>query len=336
MGYDGNVVRRASQRLAEDRRRREEAQEQRRAEIYRRLPETARIDRQLRRTITEIIAASLKDGKDPAPAIQDIRRKNQALQERRTELLTEHGYPADALDDKPACPKCGDTGWVGAQMCGCLKKLCAQEQIRELSKLLDLGEQSFDTFSLDYYSDEPWPGETESPHSRMEFIRDVCYSYASRFPKFAYKNLLLTGAPGLGKTFLSACIARLVAERGWSVVYDTAVNIFARFEEQKFSKDELDVRDARDDTRRYLQCDLLILDDLGSEMTTPFVQTALYTLINTRLTGGRQTVISTNLSMDEIRRRYSGQTASRLEGEYQVLPFYGKDIRLLRKQRPMG
>ena len=216
-------------------------------------------------------------------------------------------------------------------MCSCLRALCTQEQIQELSKLLDLGEQSFDTFSLDYYSDRPWPGESETPRERMDFIRDVCYNYATKFPKFIYRNLFLTGAPGLGKTFLSACIARTVSERGYSVVYDTAVNIFARFEEQKFARDQEEARDARDETRRYLQCDLLILDDLGSEMTTPFVQSALYTLINGRLTAQRRTVISSNLSMDEVRRRYSAQSASRLEGEYRVLPFYGEDIRLLRK-----
>ena len=116
------------------------------------------------------------------------------------------------------------------------------------------------------------------------------------------------------------------------MVYDTAVNIFSKFEDQKFSRDEEGVRDARDETRRYLGCDLLILDDLGSEMTTPLVQASLYTLVNSRLAAGRRTVISSNLSMDDVRRRYSAQTASRLEGEYHVLPFFGGDIRLLKKQ----
>ena len=216
-------------------------------------------------------------------------------------------------------------------MCACLKKLCAQEQIAELSKLLDLGEQSFDAFSLDYYSPLPWPGEELSPRENMEFILEVCANYARKFGKFYFRNLFLTGAPGLGKTFLSACIARTVSEQGFSVVYDTAVNVFARFEEQKFARDREEAGEARDDTRRYLGCDLLILDDLGSEMTTPFVQSALYTLINSRLAADRRTVISSNLSMDQVRQRYTPQIASRLEGEYRVLPFYGEDIRLLRK-----
>ena len=333
MAYEQNVLRRAAERLEDQRRRREEAQNARRREIYAAIPRVAEIDRQLRRTIVDIIAASLRQGNDPVPAIGVIRDKNLDLQAERAELLVAHGYPADALDDKPACPKCNDTGWRGAVMCQCLKDLCAQEQIKELSKLLDLGEQSFDTFSLDMYSPSPWRGSGISPRENMEMVYEICLNYAQKFGRFYFNNLFLSGAPGLGKTFLSACIARTVSENGFSVVYDTAVNIFSRFEDKKFSRDADDTREARDETRRYLSCDLLILDDLGSEMTTPFVQSTLYTLINSRLTADRRTVISSNLSMEDVRRRYAPQIASRLEGEYRVLPFFGEDIRLLRKQR---
>ena len=218
-------------------------------------------------------------------------------------------------------------------MCRCLKKLCTEEQIKELSKLLDLGEQSFDSFRMDYYSQTPWPGRGNSPRQNMELVYEVCLSYAQKFGKFAIKNLFLSGAPGLGKTFLSACIARTVSENGFSVVYDTAGNVFAQFEMKKFQRDSSDGREARDETRRYLNCDLLILDDLGSELTTQLTQSALYELINTRLVAGRRTVISSNLSMEEAARRYSPQIASRLEGEYHVLHFFGDDIRLLKKKR---
>ena len=333
MAYDPNIVRRAAARLEEQKRGREERLESLRRRVYAKEPRLAQLDRRIQGTMAELVASALRRGENAGEMVRTIRDKNLSLQRERSALLGTLGLPEDALDDKPACSKCGDTGWRGAQMCDCLKKLCAQEQIQELSKLLDLGEQSFDTFSLDYYSPLPWSGEALSPRENMEFIFDVCSSYARRFGKFYFRNLFLTGAPGLGKTFLSACIARTVAEKGFSVVYDTAVNVFARFEEQKFARDRLEAGEARDETRRYLGCDLLILDDLGSELTTPFVQSALYTLVNSRLTADKGTVISSNLSMDQVRQRYTPQIASRLEGEYRVLPFYGEDIRLLRKQK---
>ena len=333
MAYDPAVLRRAAQRLEQSRKAREESREELRRQLYSQCPELGDIDRQLKGTILDIITSSLRSGSDPGPALQVIRDKNMDLQLRQAQLLRELGYSPDALEEIPVCKTCGDSGWVGTRMCQCLKSLCAQEQVKELSKLLDLGEQSFDSFSLDWYSPLPWPGEVLSPRENMEFIYDFCLNYAHKFGKFLFPNLFLTGEPGLGKTFLSSCIARTVAENGFSVVYDTAVNLFARFEEQKFSRNVQEGREAKDETRRYLGCDMLILDDLGSELTTPFVQSALYTLVNSRLTQGRATVISSNLSMDGMRARCNGQTASRLEGEYRALRFYGEDIRLQRKSR---
>ncbi len=333
MGYDPAVLRRAQERLKRDRQDREDRTAARKTKLFAQIPELDHIDRQLRGTMLDVIAASLRNGSDPSPALRVLRDKNMDLQHRQAQLLREAGYPEDALDDAPACKKCGDSGWVGAEMCDCLRALCVQEQICELSRTLDLEGQSFDTFSLDWYSPLPWPGESMSPRENMEFLCELCMNYAQKFGKFYFKNLFLTGYPGLGKTFLSACMAKVVAENGFSVVYDTAVNIFARFEEQKFGRDVQNGREAQAETRRYLSCDLLILDDLGSEMTTAFTQSALYTLINSRLTGGKATVISSNLSMDGVRERYNGQTASRLEGEYRVLRFYGEDIRLQRKAR---
>ena len=333
MSYDPNVLRRATQRLEEERRVRRDRTERLRAQAYAQQPRLLQLDRQLQGTMSRLVAAALRRGEDPAQAVRALREENLDLQRERAVLLGALGLPEDALDDKPACPLCSDTGWRGAKMCACLKKLCAQEQIAELSKLLDLGEQSFDTFRIDYYSQTPWPGRGASPRENMELVYEVCLNYAQKFGRFYFKNLFLSGPPGLGKTFLSACIARAVSEEGFSVVYDTAGNIFAQFETRKFQRDSDDGREARDETRRYLNCDLLILDDLGSELTTQFTQSALYELLNSRLVAGRHTVISSNLSIEEAARRYSPQIASRLEGEYHVLHFFGDDIRLLKKNR---
>ena len=160
----------------------------------------------------------------------------------------------------------------------------------------------------------------------MEIIYETCIEYARKFgPKSM--NLFFNGAPGLGKTFLSACVARVVSEKGNSVVYDTAGSVFAKFEKYKFLRSD-DQDEAHSEVKRCLECDLLILDDLGTEMTTAFTVSALYELINTRLVTSRKTIVSSNLTPQDLRKRYSEQIMSRLEGEYQVLTFCGDDIRL--------
>ena len=332
MAYDANILRRATDQLEKQRRRNRERIERLRSQAYERQPKLRQLDRPLQGTLAQLVAATLRQGGDPVQAVQAVREKNLDLQQERAVLLGALGLPSDALDEKPACPLCGDTGWQGAKMCRCLKELCAKEQIRELSKLLDLGEQSFDAFRLDYYSDQLWPGRASSPRTNMDLVYEVCLNYAQKFGRFHFKNLFLTGAPGLGKTFLSACIARSVSEQGFSVVYDTAGNIFAQFENRKFQRDAEGVQTARDETRRYLNCDLLILDDLGSELTTQFTQSALYELINTRLVSDRRTVISSNLTPEDVVRRYTPQISSRLLGEFYILHFFGDDIRLLKRK----
>ena len=333
MPYDANVLRRATQRLEEESRRRRERTERLRLDAYARQPRLDELDRRIRGTMAGLVAAALRQGDDPVQAIRAVRQENQELQQERAVLLGAMGLPEDALDDKPACPLCRDSGWQGARMCRCLKQLCAQEQIKELSKLLDLGEQSFDTFRMDYYSNTLYPSMGGSPRSNMELVYDVCLNYATKFDRFPIKNLFLTGAPGLGKTFLSACIARTVSENGFSVVYDTEGSVFQQFEAGKFRQNSPDGAEARDETRRYLSCDLLILDDLGSNMPTQFTHSVLYELVNSRLVSGRHTVISSNLTMEELAGQYPPRLVSRLAGEYHVLHFFGDDIRQLRKNR---
>ena len=173
MAYDANVLHRATARLEENKRRREDQREQLRQQLYAREPRLAKLDRQLQGTMAQLVAASLRKGEDAGAAVRAIRDKNLDIQQERAVLLGAMGLPEDALDPKPACPLCNDTGWRGAQMCQCLKELCTQEQIQELSKLLDLGEQSFDTFRLDYYSQTPWPGRGTSPRSNMDLVYEL-------------------------------------------------------------------------------------------------------------------------------------------------------------------
>ena len=331
MAYDGRVLRRALQRFEEDRQERDKRFQERRESIFRRQPRLRQIDAELRSTTSRIISSALRRGTDPLPVLEVLRDENLSLQEEKRALLEKMGLPQDCLEDKPACALCGDTGYRGGEMCRCLRNYYAREQRKELSRMLDLAGQSFETFSLDWYSPEILPGLGISARKNMERNYQECKQYAESFAAPGSGNLLLTGPPGLGKTFLSAAIAREVSGDGWSVVYDTATHIFQRFEDRKFGREEGE--EAEGDVTRVLTCDLLILDDLGTEMTTAFVQSALYQIINSRLMERRPTILSTNQKVAELGGRYGAQTASRIEGEYQILTFFGQDIRVLRKER---
>ena len=327
MAYDGRLLRLAQERYETDRSIREAEQSAQRAAIYTRRPRLREIDEELRRTASRVLAAALRRGQDPLPEIQRLKEQNLNLQAERKTLLAELGLTEGDLENTPLCSLCGDTGYRGGQMCRCLKAYYVEEERKELSKLLDLGGQSFDTFDTDWYDGQRAPGKTKSAREHMEWVYDTCVEYAHNFGKRP-ANLLLFGRPGLGKTHLSAAIAREVSGKGYSVVYDTAGHVFERFEAQKFGRDEADR-----DVERVLNCDLLILDDLGTEMITTFVQSALYQIINGRLLEKKSTIVSTNLMPEAIAQRYSGQIASRIEGEYQLLPFVGEDIRVLKKKR---
>lgn len=328
MAYDGRIMQRALTRFDEDKQRRAAQLEQRRRTAYARAPRLAEIEAELRGTMGRIISSALARGTDPVPAIRVLRDENLQLQRERAELLASLGYPADYLEEKPVCAKCGDTGYVSGGVCACLRAYYAREQLAELSRLLPLGEDSFETFSFDWYDSAVQPAFGISPRENMERNYDVCRDYAYQFAKGS-GDLLLSGGTGLGKTFLSACIARVVSENGFSVVYDTAASVFSRFEDAKFRRDD----GGSEDADRCMRCDLLILDDLGTEMTTSFVQSALYQIVNGRLMAGRSTIISTNLAPEEIGSRYGRSVLSRLEGEYEILPFFGEDIRRLKRER---
>ena len=310
MAYDGKVMRLALQRFEEDRQRRQAQYQERRERIFARQPRLREIDGELRSTMSRIITSALRHGTDPRSAVAVLRDENLSLQAEKRELLQKMGLPEDALEETPACALCGDTGYRNGRVCRCLRGYYAREQQKELSRMLDLGHQSFDTFSTDWYPDRYDPNIGITVRQHMEMIYDICADFAH----------------------LSAAIAREVSEKGHSVVYDTAGHIFAQFEQQKFTREE----EADDHVERVLNCDLLILDDLGSEMTTSFVQSDLYQIVNTRQMERRSTIISTNLTPGELARRYTPQIASRIEGEYTLLPFAGEDIRKLKKERARG
>lgn len=294
----------------------------RQEKIYSRIPEIERIDTRLRTQMAELVGLTLRGGAELNAAIKALEDESLALQKKKAELLVERGYEMDYLDDIFSCKTCRDTGYFGGKMCSCLKALYNAEVTRELGTLLKNSDECFEKFDLSLYGDA---------RESMEIVYNTCREYANSFSERSM-NLMFQGGTGLGKTFLSACIARVVAGNGHSVCYDTASSALEAFETKKFSRDAQTAENAAVKVERMLDCELMILDDLGTEMPTPMSVSALYTLINTRLVNGRKTVISTNLTDAELSKRYNPQICSRLEGEFTKLPFFGSDIRLTKKE----
>ena len=325
MAYSNEIVRRARQQLNLQRADWESLLSARQQEIYAALPRVQEIDRQLRSSMVLAAQAAFLKGVSGQESLAAVRQANLSLQAERKALIADR-FPPEYLEDGPLCPHCGGSGFVGSAMCQCLLALCRQELKKELS-VLSAGEHTFADFRLHYYSDQPDPKYGASPRSIMTRILALCRKYAAEF-SLESGNLLFNGGTGLGKTLLSACIAREVAEKGFSVAYESAPHLFSKLEKARFHPDA----DTEQAVAALERCDLLIIDDLGTELPGSFVTAALYTLVNDRLLAGKPIIISTNLNMDEIRLRYSPQIASRLQGSFQLLPFVGEDIRILKSK----
>ena len=323
MAYSAEVIQRARDRLAQAKEDRESENRQHLAEAYARVPRIREIDIELRRTMAKAAQAAFLQGTDGREEMDKIRDRNLSLQKERATLAAmyfEEGY----LDDSAVCDRCGGSGYVGSSMCECLMELCRQEQKKEVS-ILTGGKESFNQFRLEYYPDEYDSRFGTSPRMLMERNFQSIRRYALTFGPNA-DNLLFVGGTGLGKTFLAACVARVVADRGYSVCYETASHLFAKLEQAKFAPTE----DSRRAAAKLTECDLLIIDDLGTEMPGQFVTAALYSLLNDRLISGKPMLITTNLNVEEMGRRYSPQIASRIFGGFVGKTFIGNDIRILK------
>ena len=295
--------------------------EERRRELDEKYPDIAKIDEALLDTGLKILRAALEgpDGLDER--IKKLQSDNERLLFDRARLLESKGYPSDYDDVHYDCPVCSDTGYAkDGKMCRCMKKALAEAGL-ECSGVKKLVEkQNFSTFDLRYY--------TGSAHESMEGVLRICRAYADGFDGRMH-NLLFIGKTGLGKTHLSSAIAKEVIEKGYEVVYESAQNIFSDFEKEKFSRFDV----TPPDTSRYYNCDLLIIDDLGTEMPSQLTVACLYNLLNARLVNEKSMIISTNVGKNELLERYSERITSRLLGEFGICVFEGSDVRSQKLRR---
>ena len=318
MGYNIENYRRVRAAMEERRRLAIQTAEERLTSLHASCPELADLDRALATTGMQLFREAMAGGDNLAERLARVRSEHEGMQRLRGELLASRGLPADYTEPTFSCPRCRDTGFHEAEMCECMRRALVEEGIRSSGIGGLINRQSFENFSLEYYRKNP------EDYERARYALARAKSYAEGFgPQSG--NLLLLGPTGLGKTHLSTSIARVVLERGYDVVYETIGNVLADFEYDRYKSGYGETVLRAD---RYLACELLILDDLGTEQTNAFVLSTLYHLLNTRLNHGKQTVINTNVGAAELRERYNDRITSRLLGEYEILLFSGNDIRM--------
>lgn len=325
MSYDKNIASAVAASFEAKKIAREQLVNNRRALLYSEIPELKELDDEIAK-IGFSIFRRVADGYDPDKAAKEIHEKSLVLTKQRDSLIEGAGFDKDFLNPPYDCPLCKDEGFLGNTYCECFKKKLIEAVFSE-SNLASLSGNTFDKFDLSWYPDNSENGQ-DSPKENMRHVFDSCKSFAENFSS-TDDNLFLTGPSGLGKTFLSSCIANHLIKEGVSVIYQSAGVVFSLLDRLKFSKysDTADIYTAK----RLTDCDLLILDDLGTEFITDFSVSEFFRIINTRLLTGKKTVISTNLSLADIKKIYSERTFSRIAGSFVILKFSGKDIRFLKK-----
>lgn len=308
-----NYYKEVSDAFLEKRERAIRDSEEKKVFLREKIPEVKKIDALLAKTGSAVIAAAMGGGEGVSEKLSEIRRENEELTARRHAILRENGYPEDYSDVKFECPLCSDTGFVGINMCSCMKRAVSDARLADSDIGRLAATQSFDSFSLKYYKGK----ELEA----AQFNYNALKAFAENFSSETYENRLLMGATGLGKTHLSTAVGVTVIRRGFDVIYKTVQSMLEDFETAQFRGGDPEA------LRRYYDCDLLIVDDLGVELSNQFTVSCLYNVINSRINSRRCTLISTNLTQSELRQKYEDRITSRLFGEYKPMLFSGVDIR---------
>jgi DNA replication protein DnaC len=330
MGYPKEVYAKAWQILDGSRADAEENAARRREEARNLIPELAQLERRMAAAAAEVSKLILHDPESAPARLEKLRTDSLALQQQREVFLREKGLPADYLAVRYSCGTCKDTGYVGREMCSCMRDLLRKAAYARLGSASQAKSCTFGAFSLGFYPDDPTENGGKSPRELMTQVLAYCRRYAETFSP-ASESILMLGHTGLGKTHLSLAIATAATEAGYGVVYTPVQKLMDKLESEKFARSAAKEQytDSIDDV---IGCDLLVLDDLGTEFHTQFTTSALYNIINSRMVEGRPTILNTNLELPQIEEKYSQRMISRLICGFQVLKFYGKDIRFLRKQ----
>lgn len=297
---------------------------ERQKEIREKIPEFQELDHAVAEQSVRMTRAAFNGEQ---ANIDQLHRDISSITKKKTALLTSNGYPADYLEPIYHCPDCRDTGYIGGEKCHCFKKKIV-DYLYEQSNLKEVLEnENFSHFSMEYYPDD-YVEETTglTPRDNIRKIYETAVFFSNHFDE-TKGNLLLYGNTGVGKTFLTHCIAKEALDHSHTVVYLTSLGLFDILEKNKFDRD-LRSSERSASVSYILDCDLLIIDDLGTELNNSFTSSQLYQVIDSRLIQQKSTIISTNLSFDDLREQYSERIFSRITSNYSLLKLTGDDIRL--------
>jgi len=325
MGYSRDVYEQACAVLAHRRQKAEADAAELRARVCREHPEASEWERRMQAGAAKIAQIILAGG-DVTAAMKQVQDENLQMQANLRELLASLGETATDFSPRYTCEKCHDTGRLEHSPCECMRALLAEFAAKRLSEISGMKLTRLSDMDLSFYSDEVLPELGRSPREHMQSVLEYCRCYGEDFHPGA-ESLLLFGTTGTGKTHASLAIARTVIEQGYSVIYASAQQIFHRLEKEHFGREDGDSESV------LAECDLLVLDDLGTEMTTSFTTSCLYNIINLRMLADRPTVISTNLTAADWQGRYGQALTSRVLGTFQPLWFVGADIRQAKMAR---
>ena len=299
----------------------------RQKEVYEKIPRVKEIDEEISKTGFLIARSVLQDPDSYQEKLIEIKATMDQLKQEKAILMTENNIPMDYLEISYSCEKCKDTGFLqDARKCSCLKQVLIRKayNMSNLDNLLE--KENFRNFNIEIFSTETFENEKLTPRENILEILQVCEGFCGNFDEKNEENLLLYGTTGLGKTFMSNCIAKNLLDQGKIVIYQTAFNILDIISKHKFHSNYNDKNNDME-YEMLFEADLLIIDDLGTELTNSFTNTELFNIVNSRLIKGQKTIISTNLEPSEIANVYTDRIFSRLFSQFTVLEFYGPDLR---------
>lgn len=299
------------------------ALEGRKEEVRRKIPEVEAIEREIGKLCIKVSINALQDIPNREDHLRSLKESITTLRMRKTELLVSNGFPMDYLDLHYSCNKCKDTGYIGLEKCSCYKQKLNKLYYKNSDLFTVSDKNNFANFSMDFYSNKNEGPEKYSPRENMKKIVNGCLKFMSNFES-TDENILFYGNSGTGKTFLSHCMAKELVDSGYFVVYKTAEELIKNLRDVRFNNNST-LED------HLINCDLLIIDDLGTELSSEFSKAELFNLLNTKLLRNKKMLISTNYSLDELLSLYSERITSRLFGNFTLYKFYGKDIRLQKK-----